>query len=437
MSNPPVRVGLCGLGVVGQGVWQHLDSKAGTLSQRLGGPVVPVRAAVRDPAKPRDIVVPLERLSDDPLALAVDPEIDILCELMGGTGLAREVSLAALGAGKILVTANKALLCEHGAELFLAACRGGGQIFFEASVAGGIPIIKALREGLVANHFPIIEGILNGTCNYILTRMEREGLEYPEVLAEAKRLGYAEADEALDVDGWDSAHKAVILAFLAHGIWVPLPRVRLNGIRRLTQDDIAFAHTFDYRIKLLANIRRDFERGHLAVSVWPTLVPRREVLGNVNEVYNAVAITGDVVGPTVYIGRGAGRDATASAVISDIADAVLWLRGRRGLPLQTPPEAEAACELAPAEAIENCFYLRLTVEDAPGVLAQISSALSAHHVSIASVLQRPGRQAGEACLILTTHRTNQAAMDETLSSLGGLSCVLADPQLMFIGGDLD
>ncbi len=240
-GDSPVQIGLCGFGVVGQGVVKHLEARAAELTSRLGASFAITRIAVRDRAKQRDITVPAAKITDDPLAIATDPSIQIVCELMGGTTRAREVVLAALARGKIVVTANKALLCAHGAEIFAAARAGGGHVFFEASVAGGIPIIKAMREGLVANRFTRIYGILNGTCNYLLTRMEREGASYADVLADAKRLGYAEADESLDVDGWDAAHKAVILAFLAHGRWVGTADLRVEGIRRVTQADIGFA----------------------------------------------------------------------------------------------------------------------------------------------------------------------------------------------------
>ena len=232
-----INIGICGLGTVGQGVWKHIESNRVALESRLGVTLNLARASVRDLKKKRTIRVASGKLTTDPLAIATDPSIHIVCELIGGTTLARDVTLAALKAGKTVVSANKALLCKHGPELFAAARKHGGHFFFEASVAGGIPIIKALREGLVANRFKLIYGILNGTCNYILTRMDREGLSYPTILAEAKALGYAEADESLDVEGWDTAHKASILAFLAHGTWVPTATRSTPGsaeMRRIT-----------------------------------------------------------------------------------------------------------------------------------------------------------------------------------------------------------
>ncbi len=439
-NRSPIRIGLCGFGVVGQGVHKHLAERAADLASRLGIAFEIARIAVRDPAKKRGIAVPAALLADDPLAVATDPSIQVVCELMGGTTTAREVVLAALARGKIVVTANKALLCDHGAEVFAAARAGGGHVFFEASVAGGIPIIKALREGLVANRFRRIYGILNGTCNYILTRMEREGAGYDEILADAKRLGYAEADESLDVDGWDTAHKAAILAFLAHGRWVRTDEMRLDGIRRITQADIAFARAFDYRIKLLAVIERDFETNDLAVSVQPTLVPTRLVLANVNEVFNAVCVIGDVVGATTYIGRGAGQDATASAVISDIVDAVSVLGGvRRPLIADEAPSLLGGGEvrLAPPKSIAGRYYLRLTVRDQPGVLAQVATVMATNHVSIASVLQRESSVDRAATLILTTHDTNEKAIQQTLLGLAASPAVMDRPVLLRIADDED
>ena len=424
-----VNIGICGLGTVGQGVWKHIEANRAALESRLGVKLNLARASVRDLKKKRSVKVPAAKLTTDPLSIATDPSIHIVCELIGGTTLAREVTLAALGAGKTVVSANKALLCKHGPELFAAARKHGGHFFFEASVAGGIPIIKALREGLVANRFKLIYGILNGTCNYILTRMEREGLSYSVILKEAKELGYAEADESLDVDGWDTAHKASILAFLAHGTWVPVEKMLVEGITKITQTDLSYARENGYAIKLLAVITRDAATGEVFVRVHPTLIPRTKVLANVNEVYNGISVTGDVVGETVYIGRGAGQDPTASAVISDIADAVILLnRGNMHL----PELAEVRASLSPLESITGRYYLRLEVKDEPGVLAKISGATAKLDVSIASVLQRPSEIPGAASLILTTHDSNEKAIRATVAQLGKLSSVLGEPVLIRI-----
>ncbi|MDD2762578.1 MAG: homoserine dehydrogenase [Opitutaceae bacterium] len=439
MSKPSViNIGFCGLGTVGQGVWKHLSGNRALLEARLGSKLELYRVAVRHPAKARGVKIPAGKLTTDPLAVATDPAVHIVCELIGGTTLARDVTLAALAQGKIVVSANKALLCGFGAEIFAAARKGGGHYFFEASVAGGIPIIKALREGLIANRFGRIYGILNGTCNYILTRMEREGISYADALAEAKRLGYAEADESLDVQGWDTAHKAAILAFLAHGVWVKTDQMLVEGITRITQTDIVHAAQLGYGIKLLAVITRNFETNQLFVRVHPTLLPRRLVLASVDGVFNGIAVTGDVAGTTLYIGCGAGQDATASAVIGDIADAVTLLTS--GKSVVVPDEAAAihaggrqGVQLAPLESVGSRYYLRLEVRDQPGVLAQIATVMARNRVSIESVIQRGNRGPETATLILTTHQSNEQAIRATLAGLAQLDSVLEAPLLLRIG----
>jgi homoserine dehydrogenase len=434
MSAPVLNIGICGFGTVGQGVWKHLSANRARLESRLGVRLNLARAAVRDLGRARDVRIPRRLLTTDPLSIARDPSIHIVCELMGGTTVARQVTLAALRAGKVVVSANKALICEHGPEIMAAARRHGGHFFFEASVAGGIPIIKALREGLVANRFTRIYGILNGTCNYILTRMKEQGAPYAEVLADAKRLGYAEADESLDVDGWDTAHKAAVLAWLAHGVWVRTDQMVVEGISRLTPADIRNAATLGYGIKLLAVITRDFRRDELAVRVHPTLLPAGDVIANVNGVFNAISVTGDVVGTTLYSGRGAGRDATASAVISDIADAASLLRHGKGAHLLgDDPVAPSRCRLAPPESIRGRFYVRLTVRDQPGVLARVASEMARHQVSIATVIQGPAERARAASLVLTTHESDERAIARTLRRLRTLAAVLEEPVLLRIG----
>jgi homoserine dehydrogenase len=433
MSRRTIRIGLCGLGTVGQGVWKHLTANRTALEDRLGVRIELAKAAVRDRSKARAVKVPAHCLVDDPMSIARDPSIDIVCELMGGTGIAKKVTLEALSRGKIVVSANKALLCESGAAVFAAARKGGGRFFFEASVAGGIPIIKALREGLVANRFRLIYGILNGTCNYILTRMAAEGAGYPEILADAKRLGFAEADESLDVEGWDTAHKASILAHLAHGVWLKPNQMTVEGITKITQADLRHAATLGYGIKLLAVITRDFARDELAVRVHPTLVPKDRVLANVNGVFNGISVVGDVVGTTTYIGRGAGQDATASAVISDIADAIVLLTtGRDVTPVEPPARAARTVRLAPPERLRSRYYVRTTVKDRPGVLAQIATVMARHGVSIESVIQTASERPNAASLILTTHESDERAMGATLAALGRLRSLLESPLLLRI-----
>lgn len=439
MIKPAViKIGICGLGTVGQGVWKHLERSRVDLESRLGVKLELSRGAVRDPAKSRAVDIPAEKITTDALAIATDPAIQIVCELIGGTTLAREVTLAALKAGKIVVSANKALLCDHGAEIFSTARKHGGHFFFEASVAGGVPIIKAVREGLVANRFKLIYGILNGTCNYILTRMVQEGASYSIILSDAKRLGYAEADESLDVDGWDTAHKASILAYLAHGVWVKTDRMIVEGIAPITQADLKHAATLGYGIKLLAVITRDFEANEIFVRVHPTLLPKDRVLANVNGVFNGIAVTGDVVGTTTYIGRGAGQDATASAVISDIADAVALLTSGKAPML--PEEAESihrrgghSPSLAALDKIKSRYYLRMTVKDQSGVLAEIATVMANHGVSIASVIQTSSGRADAASLILTTHESDERAMGKTLAELSKLASSIDPPLLLRIG----
>jgi homoserine dehydrogenase len=436
-KKPHIRIGLIGLGVVGQGVWKHLENNRSALERRLGAKLDLVGASVKNLDKPRDVVIPRNKLTTDSWQLVNNPKIDIICELMGGTDEALKLTLAALKAGKTVVTANKALLCEHGPELFDAANRGGGQYYFEASVGGGIPLIKTLQEGLVANRFKLIYGIINGTCNYILTRMEREGKDFPEILGDARKLGYVEADESLDLDGWDTAHKAAILAFLAHGKWIKPEQMLVEGIREVTLEDIRSAAQLGYKIKLLAMIARDFRKGSISVRVHPVLLRSETLMANVDGVYNGVCIDGDVVGSTLHIGRGAGQDATASSVISDIADAVLALKGST-LRATTDEDPELAKDLSSglrlafSEEITGRYYLRLQVKDEPGVLAKITALLAEHKVSISSVIQRPVSGAASASIILTTHQSNEAKMQKVLAQLRRTKSILSKPHLLRI-----
>ncbi len=424
-----IKIGLAGLGTVGQGVWKHLRARQAELESRMGTTFSLEKAAVRDLAKKRAIRISKKALTDDPMAIATDPDIDVLCELMGGTSDALKVTEAALSSGKTVVTANKALLCHHGEKLFKLAKEHDAHIYFEASVAGGIPIIKALREGLVVNHFPLIYGILIGTCNYILTRMEREGKTFEEILDDARRLGYVEADESLDLDGIDAAHKTAIITYLAHGKWIPLKKMPVEGIRGITLEDIRWAQRLGFKIKLLALVLRDFENGHVFASVQPALVPRDMVLANVDGVFNAISVTGDIVGESVYIGRGAGQDATASAVISDIVDAGTAIA--HGIMPEEPVNREDL-QLARLEDVYRSFYIRLAVKDEPGVLAEVASVLAGEGVSIESVLQRPNGQKGCANLVLTTHVCSEAAMKAARTKLARHRSLLKKPFLLRI-----
>ena len=435
MGDRKISVGLCGFGIVGQGVYDHLTRKRKLLGEQLGADIRVARVAVRDKSKKRDVEIDPSLITEDSLFVATDPEIDVVCELMGGTGLALEIVTRALVAGKIVVTANKALLCDHGKELLAAAQEHGGHLLFEASVAGGIPVIKAIREGLIINDFSRIDGILNGTCNYILTRMAIEGLSYQEILGEAKSLGYAEADESLDVDGIDAAHKAVVLAYLAYGKWADLDEVRLDGITRVNQEDIRFAEDNGYAVKLIASVERERQSKALYVSVLPALVPKSSSLGSVDGVFNAISIHGDVVGETVYIGPGAGRHATSSAVISDIVDAVklLIFGGPQGrFPFLDPaPKNGSELEIACPEEVHSRYYVRMRVDDRPGVMAEIASILASREVSLASVTQKEvGEDAERVSLIITTHMTTEKAIKETVEDLGNLDSVQGLPMTM-------
>lgn len=430
-DKPTIRIGLLGFGVVGQGVWKNIENNRQALEYRLGAQLDIAQVVVKNPDKKRAVSVPAERFSTDPVRIVDNPEIDIVCELMGGTGEALDLTRRALSQGKIVVTANKALICEYGEELFATAHANGGHYFYEASVAGGIPIIKTIREALVANRFKLIYGILNGTSNYILTRMEREGLSFEDTLVDARRLGYVEADESLDLDGIDAAHKTVILTYLAHGKWVQLDQIICQGIRDITGDDITMAAELGFKIKLLAVIARDFTTQKLSVRLHPALIEKSEVIAGVDEVYNGISVTGDVVGTTILIGRGAGQDATSSSVISDIADAVSMLQGA---PAPIISEEDTAryrelaegLELTPASDLKGRYYLRINVRDEEGVLAKISNTLADHHISLATVKQKELPN-GTACIMLTTHQTDEIAIAEAKSNLATEDAVLSEP----------
>jgi homoserine dehydrogenase len=426
-----VRIGLLGFGVVGQGVWKNIEKNRQALEFRLGAQLDITQVVVKNASKAREVAVPAESYSTDPARVVDNPEIDIVCELMGGTGEALKLTRRALRQGKIVVTANKALICEHGEELFDIARKNGGHYFYEASVAGGIPIIKTIREALVANRFKLIFGILNGTSNYILTRMEREGLSFDETLGDARKLGYVEADEALDLDGVDAAHKAVILAYLAHGKWVKLDEIICEGIREITGVDIEIAGQLGYKIKLLAVIERDFENNTLSVRLHPALISKKEVIAGVDEVYNGVSVTGDVVGTTILIGRGAGQDATSSSVISDIADAVFMLQGAPKPVICEEDEQvynllAAGLELSKPSDLEGRYYMRIHVKDEGGVLAKISNILAAHQISFATVNQKE-LEDGSALIMVTTHKTNEIAIAASKQALFAEDIVLEKP----------
>ncbi|MDR0536033.1 MAG: homoserine dehydrogenase [Puniceicoccales bacterium] len=438
-AQQPLKIGLgiIGFGTVGQGVWKHLSASKKAMESRMGVKIELIGVCVRDPEKKRGVQIPRTQIHTDPGAIIDDPRVNIICELMGGTTTALDVTLRALHQGKVVISANKALICEHGARIFAAVSKHGGQYLFEASVAGGVPIIKSLREGLVANRFSEIAGIINGTCNYLLTRMEKEGLAYETVLRDARRLGYVEADESLDLDGVDAYHKAVILAFLAHGKWVPRASTLVEGIRAVTLEDIQRARDFGYRIKHLAVIRRNFAKGHMTLGVYPALIPLDKVLARVDGVYNGISLTGDVVGTTTLVGRGAGQDATASAVIGDIVDAIRALKGAAfkfltQADLDSYSALGSTVRMAGLDEIQTSFYLRFRLRDKHGVSAEVYRILAEEKISVSRVIQYENPGTREGTHTLSTYPVTEAAMENALRKFRKIRTVLEPPLVLRI-----
>jgi homoserine dehydrogenase len=424
----PLSVGVAGLGTVGAGVLKLLRDNAEIISARAGRPVAVTAVSARDRTRDRGVSIAGLRWYDDPVALASDREIDVVVELIGGAeGPARVLAEAAIAERKPLVTANKALLAVHGAALARLAEAQGVALGFEAAVAGGIPVIKALREGLSGNRISAVAGILNGTCNYILTQMRERGREFAEVLADAQKLGYAEADPSFDIDGIDAAHKLAILAALAFGRPVAFEDVHVEGIRRISAVDIAFATELGYRIKLLG-IARQTEAG-IETRVHPCMVPWTAPIATVDGVFNAVVAEGDFVGRVMLEGRGAGAGPTASAVVADLIDIArnrvtpVW--GAAGAALSQAPSVPMSSHVGP-------YYLRLMVVDRPGVIADVTAILRDMGVSLESMLQR-GRSPGEAVpVVLVTHETKESAMRAALDRIGALPTVMEEPTLIRI-----
>lgn len=425
-----VNLGIIGGGTVGGGVYQAVTRNGALMASRLGIGLRVAGMAVRDLKKKRPVSIPRSLLTTDWASVVNNPKVDLVVELMGGTTIARQAVLAALRLGKPVVTANKALLSAHGEELFEAAQRHGTNLYYEASVAGGIPIIKVLREGLIGNRITRLYGIVNGTCNYILSRMKNEGADFADVLADAQKLGYAEAEPSLDVDGHDAAHKIGILASLAHGFWVNPKKIYVEGIRGISAQDIGIASHLGYTIKLLGIVKRAGKDASIQVSVYPTLVPNSHVLASVNGVFNAVYVRGDVVGDTLYYGRGAGQDATASAVLSDLADAALDLKcgTRSRIPPFVPHERDG--EVSPIAEVVCRYYLRLSVVDRPGTLAKIAAILADAKIGISSVVQPENRDGDSVPLILMTHDATNAAMSKALAKIAKLNVVKAAPVMV-------
>ncbi len=433
-----VHLGLIGAGTVGGGVLRALASNGSLMASRLGIRLHVARVAVRTPRKHRDLGLPPGVLTADWQAVVNDPDVQVVVELIGGTTTAREVVLAALRTGRPVVTANKALLSAHGEELFRTAREHGTNLYYEASVAGGIPIIKVLRESLVGNRVLRIDGIVNGTCNYILTRMKQEGAAFADVLADAQRLGYAEAEPSLDVDGHDAAHKIGILASLAHGFWVPPDRIHTEGIRHLDPIDIQFATRLGYTIKLLATVKpaaaagkgRKPGRSGIQVSVYPALIPDGHVLASVNMAFNAVSLRGDVIGDTLFYGRGAGAEATASSVLGDIADAALDLKcGSHSRVPAFVAHADGGT-VVPLDEVVSRYYVRLRVLDRPGGFARIAAILAAARIGISSIIQPEGHEGDYVPVILMIHDAPNAAIRRALARITRLSVVQGDPVLI-------
>lgn len=400
----PLGVALIGCGTVGSGVAKLLLEHPDRLAARAGRPLVLRKVVVRHPDRPRPVAIPPELITTDLDAVLRDPQVQVAAELVGGVDWARQAVLKLLAAGKDVVTANKALLATHGAEVFDAARRHGRAIAFEASVAGGIPIIAALTQGLAANQVESLQGILNGTSNFILSAMTDLGQSYAEALAEAQRLGYAEADPTLDVDGTDAAHKLAILAQIAFGVSVPLSAIERRGIAGIDVTDIRFAGELGYVIKLLAETW--LYDGRLALHVSPVLLRRNTPLAQVRGAYNAVKVVGDAVGDTLFYGRGAGMMPTASAVAADLVDLAIGRTQRTFQTLRLWSGNETPVQLQPGDRVKSRFYLRLLVDDRPGVLAEVARVLAEHGISIASVIQHeapdvPTRQ--RVHLVIMTH----------------------------------
>jgi homoserine dehydrogenase len=426
--NSPLRIGIAGLGTVGAGVVKLLAEHGRLLSLRGGRPLKLVAVSARSRAKKRDIDVSGARWEKDPMALAAAPDIDVVVELIGGSGgVARRLVQTALRSGKHVVTANKALLALHGTEIAALAEKKGRILAFEAAVAGGIPIIKALREGLVGNRVRRLYGILNGTCNYILTTMRETGRDFDVVLAEAQAAGYAEADPSFDVDGIDAAHKLTVLTAAAFGAKVNFTGVHIEGIRRVTSMDIQFAEELGFRIKLLG-LARETKYG-IEQRVHPCMVPLAAPIAHIEGVFNAVVVEGDFVGTTMFQGRGAGQGPTASAVVADLVDVA---RGR-DMPAFVVPAARLADKKAsPMDRHVGAYYMRLMVQDRPGVISAVSGALAKERISLESMLQRGRSQSGEVPVVLTTHETEEAAMRRALARIAKLKAVAEEPCLIRI-----
>jgi homoserine dehydrogenase len=423
----PLRVGLLGIGTVGSGTFEVLARNQEEIRRRAGCAIEIAVVADLDTARAAAIVQGRARVVADAAAVVADPDIDVVVELIGGYGIAKKLVLEAIRQGKHVVTANKALLAVHGTEIFAAARERGVTVAFEAAVAGGIPIIKALREGLTANRIEWVAGIINGTTNFILSEMRAKGLDFGTVLKEAQRLGYAEADPTFDIEGVDAAHKATILSAIAFGVPVQFDKAHVEGITALQAADIRYAEQLGYRIKLLGIARRR-ERG-IELRVHPTLIPSTRLIANVEGAMNAVVVKADAVGTTLYYGKGAGSEPTASAVIADLVDIARLQSadpGHRVPHLAFQPGSLADTPILPISEVVTSYYLRLVVADKAGVLARITGILAEHDISIDAVLQRESAEGEKQTdLIILTHDTVEGRMAAALAQMQALATVLA------------
>ncbi len=421
----PVKVGLLGLGTVGGGTVNVLRRNQDEISRRAGRGIEVVAASVRSLDAPRICDMNGIRMTTDPFAVVNDPEVQVVCVLMGGEEPALELVMRAIELGKPVVTANKMLIALHGNEIFRKAQEKGVMVAFEAAVAGGIPIIKAIREGLAGNRIEWLAGIINGTGNFILTEMRDKGSDFAEVLAEAQRLGYAEADPAFDVEGIDAAHKLTILASIAFGIPLQFEKAAIEGITGITREDVGYAEALGYRIKHLGIARRT-DKG-VELRVHPTLIPERRLIANVDGVKNAVLVMSDAVGPTLYYGAGAGADATASAVVADLVDVVRTMTAdpeNRVPHLAFQADALRDLPILPLSEVETAYYLRLTAEDRPGALADITRILADEEISIEAILQKEAPEdETDIPVIILTHRVNEGRMDKAIGRIEALDAI--------------
>ena len=421
----PVKVGLLGLGTVGGGTVNVLERNAEEISRRAGRGIVVTHAAARDLNKPRICKTEGITLTTDPSEVVKDPEVEIIVELIGGDTLALEMVMLAINNGKHVVTANKALIAKHGNEIFAAAQAKGVIVAFEAAVAGGIPIIKAIREGLAGNQIEWLAGIINGTGNFILTEMRDKGRDFDDVLKEAQELGYAEADPTFDVEGIDAAHKLTILASIAFGIPLQFDETFTEGISKITREDVTYAEELGYRIKHLGISRRT-DKG-VELRVHPTLIPERRLIANVDGVMNAVLVKGDAVGPTLYYGAGAGDEPTASAVVADLVDVVRVLTSdpeNRVPHLAFQPDALSDLPILKMEEVETAYYLRMQVKDQAGVLADVTRILGDKDISIEAIIQKePKDDSTEASVIMLTHRVLEKQMNEAIQKIEALATI--------------